>query len=147
MTVVSEPGEGERLIAGPTVTIVKVPGNATGGRLGVVEMHLQADWPGPPSHVHEEVEHCWYVLEGSVTLTIDDDTSRFGPGSCLFVPAGTPHAFSTADGPAAVVLQVDSPRPLDDYFRELAAAFPPGEPVDPAEVADIMRRHDTTPTD
>lgn len=141
--VVTRAGSGERLAAGPTVTEVKVPGSATGGRFGVVEMHLQAGWSGPPAHVHDLVEHCWYVLAGRVTLTLDGHGDEYGPGDCLLVPAGTSHAFSTLGGPAARVLQVDRHQALDGYLRDLVEAFPPGAAVDPVRVGEIMRAHDT----
>ena len=47
--VVRQPGEGEVLRAGPTVSVVKVAGTSTDDRLGVVEMHLEAGWDGPPA--------------------------------------------------------------------------------------------------
>lgn len=143
--IVRQPGEGEILRAGPTVSVVKVAGTSNGDRLGAVEMHLEAGWDGPPAHVHEQVDHLWYVLAGEVQLTIDDRRDRYAEGSCLFVPAGTPHAFGTSDTSQAVMLQVDTPRSLDGYFRELVEAFPPGVAPDPARIAAIMRRHDTRP--
>lgn len=139
------PGTQERLEAGPTTTIVKVPGSQTGGRLSAVEMHLDGGWKGPPLHVHAVVEHTWYVLDGAVTLTVGDETTSFSRGDCLHVPAGTAHGFSTADTDGAVVLEVDSPKALDGYFRDLAASLVPGQPPDPADVGEIMHRHDTTP--
>ena len=141
----SHPGEGEALHAGPTSSIVRVPGAATDQRLSVVEMTVQADWPGPPPHVHERIDHVWFVLDGEIQLTVDDGTATYGPGSCVFVPAGTSHGFGTSPHSAATMLQIDTPEALDAYFRELATTFPPGAPVDPAQVGDVMRRHDTFP--
>ena len=143
--LISNPGEGEVMHAGPTETIVRVPGSASDGRLGAVELHLPAGWEGPPAHTHERVEHLWYVIDGDVVLTVGDVRATHSAGACIYVPAGVPHAFSTDGAGPAVVLQVDTPESLDDYFRELVLAFPPGRPVDPVQVADIMRRHDTRP--
>lgn len=137
------PGEGEVLAAGPSHNRVRVPGDATGGRLSVIEMRIDGGWGGPPPHVHDEVEHVWFVLDGEVELTIGDRVERYGEGSCVFVPAGVPHTFSTSTGGAVRILEIDSPRPLDGYFRDLAAAFPAGRPPDPEAVRAIMRRHDT----
>ena len=134
----------ERLTAGPTVTVVKVAGEETGGKRSVVEMHLEAGWSGPPLHAHETVEHTWYIVDGAVTLTVGDDVRTYGKGDALTVPAGTPHGFSTATTDGAVVLEVDTPA-LDGYFRDLAEAFPAGGPPDPAVIAEIMGRHDTRP--
>lgn len=143
--VVAAPGCGEVATAGPTRSLIKVGSAATGGRLSAVEMHLQGGWSGPPPHVHGTVDHLWWVLAGAVRLTVGSEAHACGPGSCVYVPAHVVHGFSTADSDGATLLQVDSPRALDGYFRDLAAAFPPDRPVDPAAVAAIMRRHDTQP--
>lgn len=145
MATISASGEGERIPAGPTVSIVRVPGADTDEQASVVELHLDAGWEGPPPHVHGEVAHCWYVLEGEVTLCIDGRNGHYGAGACLWVPAGTPHGFTTADGPAAIVLQVDTGRALDGYLRDLREAIPRGTPPDPTTIAEIMSRHDTIP--
>lgn len=142
--IVREPGEGERLEAGPTAAVVKVAGAAAGDRLGVVEMRIEAGWPGPPPHSHGEIDHVWYVLEGIAVLQVGTERRPYRVGSCAYVPAGVVHGFGTA-GKDAVLLQVDTPRSMDGYFRDLARAFPPGTAVDPSIVAGIMSRHDTHP--
>lgn len=139
------PGEGKRLVAGPTTTLVKVPGATTDGRLSAVEMHLDGGWEGPPPHRHERIDHLWWVLDGEVAFQIGDTTNRATAGTCVFVPAGATHGFSTAGGAGAVVLQVDTPEALDGYFADLAAAFPNATPPVPAVVGEIMHRHDTHP--
>lgn len=143
--LISASGEVEILQAGPTESIVKVPGSATDDRLSAVEMRIEAGWSGPPPHIHHNVDHLWYVLDGLVQLRVGDTAATFEPGSCLYVPSGTPHSFGTPPEASAKMLQIDTPRPLDAYFRELATSFPPGQPVDPRLVGEIMRRHDTHP--
>lgn len=143
--VVLEAGAGERILAGPSVNRVLVGGDDTGGRLSAIEMEIGSGFGGPPPHVHGELDHVWYVLAGQVRLTVGDVVGEFTEGACLFVPAGVAHAFANPFDVATRILEVDSPRALDGYFRDLAAAFPPGTPVDPAAVGRIMARHDTRP--
>jgi mannose-6-phosphate isomerase-like protein (cupin superfamily) len=140
---ISPVGAGETLPAGPATTSVRVPGDVSHGRLSVVEMRIESGWEGPPTHVHDVVDHLWYVLDGAVDLTLDGASAQYGRGSCVFVPTGVPHAFSTRGCGPVTLLQVDTPQALDGYFRDLRDAFPPGQPVDRAVVAQIMRRHDT----
>lgn len=137
-------GTDEVIVAGPTTTTVLVGGAETGGRSSVVVMEVGPGWEGPPAHVHREVEHVWYVLAGTIDLVVDGEAARHGPGACAHVAAGRPHTFSTAGCGPATVLEVDSPRALDGYFRELGAVLGAGPP-DPGRVAEIMRRHDTVP--
>lgn len=140
-TVIGVSG-GDRMQIGPTVTVVKVPGALTAGRFGVVEMHVPADFAGPPPHVHRSVDHLWGILDGTLDLLLDGRCRRAGAGDLALVPAGTVHAFSTAAGGPAVLLEVDIGRALDGYFRELREAIGAG-PVASEVVERVMARHDT----
>lgn len=140
---VTRRASGERVVAGPTSSEILLPGSVTDGQLSVVLMTLPSGWGGPPPHTHRQVAHVWYVLSGQVRLTLDDDEAIYDVGDCVFVPAGTPHAFGPATD--AQLLQVDSPVALDDYFRDLAATFGGGRTPDPSAIGEVMRRHDTFP--
>ena len=43
------------------------------------------------------------------------------------------------------MLAIDTPRTLEGYYRDLAAAFPPGTPLDRAKVSEIQQRYDAFP--
>lgn len=47
---------------------------------------------GMPRHTNT-VEHEQYVLRGRARIGIGDDEVLVGPGSVLFIPAGTPHWY------------------------------------------------------
>ena len=135
---------GEVLPVGPTRAIIKIAGSATGGRLSVVEMHIDSDWAGPPVHVHEVVDHLWYVVAGQLDLLIGNERFRAEVGDVALVPAGIQHTFSTIGHGPARVLEVDSGRALDSYFRDLEQVLGNG-PVDSTAVQEVMLRHDTRP--
>ena len=44
-------------------------------------------------HVHD-VEHFFYILSGSGTLTIEGEAYRLAPHAAVFVPPGARHAIS-----------------------------------------------------
>ena len=78
----------------------------TGGRImlsfvrlapgGVVELH---------THPHEQ---CGYVLEGSLQMTIGDETREIHPGNAYTIPGGVPHmAVGGPDG--GLALDIFSP--------------------------------------
>lgn len=142
--VVTRTNEGESIPAGPSVSRVKVAGSATGGRASVIEMTLDAGWEGPPPHIHDEIDHVWFVVTGQVRLRLGTEELLLRAGDAAWVPHGQPHSFSTGSD-EATMLQVDTPRPLDAYFRDLAEAFPRGTRPDPSTVREIMARHDTRP--
>ena len=145
MTSVFTPASsGEVLVIGPTRTVVKVAGASARSRLSVVEMHLPAGWAGPPPHVHDVVDHVWYVVAGQVDLVVGGARTRAGAGDVALIPRGVDHTFSTLDCGPATLLEVDTGRPLDGYFRDLEHILGTG-PIDAVAVGEVMRRHDTRP--
>ena len=49
-----------------------------------------------PLHVHHADDEAWYVLEGTLRFQIGEETSEAGPGSAVWMPRGTPHAYGNA---------------------------------------------------
>ena len=63
----------------------------TGGSFGVYE------WRGSGPdylHVHHADDEAWHVLEGSLVFRFADGQVEAPAGATVFVPAGTPHAYS-----------------------------------------------------
>ena len=143
--IIRAAGQGRLLEIGPTRNWIKLAAGESGGLVGAVEMELGPGFPGPPPHRHLGLDHLWYVVAGTVDIVVDGERSAIGPGGFAYVPRGIPHAFANAGAGWARLLEVDTPRTLDAYFTELAAAIPPGAAVDPVVVAGIQRRHDTIP--
>lgn len=144
MSLLARASSGDRLAIGPARTVVRVAGASTRDRLSVVEMHVPGGWDGPPVHVHEVVDHVWYVVTGQVDVLIDGQRTRARSGDVALVPRGVAHTFSTLDSGPVTLLEVDSGRALDGYFRDLERVLRTGV-VDPAAVGAVMRRHDTRP--
>jgi len=64
---------------------------------------------GNAAHTHE-VEECFFVLQGTVTVFIEDETgkrvsTRLGPWDCISCPAGVIHGYQN-DGVEPVFMQV-----------------------------------------
>src|SRR6266702_731753 len=52
---------------------------------------------GPATlHVHHADDEAWHVLEGELTFRYKDRTETVGPGTTVFVPAGTAHTYTAA---------------------------------------------------
>jgi mannose-6-phosphate isomerase-like protein (cupin superfamily) len=67
-------------------------------QLVVTETRYQAGERGPDLHVHHHHADCFYVLEGALTLSLDDSERTVGPESFVFVPPDVVHTFRN-DGP------------------------------------------------
>jgi quercetin dioxygenase-like cupin family protein len=74
-------------------------------------------------HAHEDTEQLMAVLEGSVTMTIGDETRELGPGDVVCVNRGIEHELHSEGG--VTFFEALAPVPLDhvpDPDRDLVLA-------------------------
>ena len=139
--IVLRPGEGEHLELGRSAVAFKADAGATDGRFALVETTLEPGFPGPKPHVHHETVDMFYVLEGTLTMQLGDDTLDLPVGSFVLVPPGTAHTFSNRTNRRVRLLNMDTPAGLESYLREMAEAMAT-DPIEPAVVAEIFSRYD-----
>jgi len=115
------------------------------------------------AHAHDRSAEFFYVLAGELDVfafeptrrtaegwrdwrsAAGDRVVRAGPGSCMFVPAGCPHAFSNPTGQQARMLFQSHPAPDHErYFEELCEIFAQGPAVDSDAVAKLRDRYGLT---
>ena len=97
-----------------------VRGEATGGRLAVVELH-EVQGHEPPRHLHANEDEIVYVLAGALTVCVGEDVHRATAGACLFLPRGTEHGYAVESG-SARLLVVLLPAGFERFFEEADAA-------------------------
>jgi quercetin dioxygenase-like cupin family protein len=132
------PGEGEEVSPG---VVLKATTETTGGSLYLAETTIPPGFPGPPPHVHDTLHDMFYVLEGTLTLRIGDDTLQAGPGTFACAPPGGVHTFSnTSDAPVRM-LNLSTPAGFEHYMRELGGLLRSGD-VTPAAIGEIASRFD-----
>jgi mannose-6-phosphate isomerase-like protein (cupin superfamily) len=85
---VHQSGEGER-IGGPTTVTLKATGEETND-----SFYLEAGFPGPPPHRHRRLHDMFYVVDGTLTMRLGDETLELERGSFVCVPPGVVHTFS-----------------------------------------------------
>jgi mannose-6-phosphate isomerase-like protein (cupin superfamily) len=139
------PGEGRQLVVGPNTTTLKAVTDDTEGRFSVMEHRLDAHFPGPPVHVHDQLDHAMYILEGTVVFTVEQRQLTARAGSFALVPHGIAHTFANPSDAVARLVEVDAPAGFERYFQRLAEAFPAGSQLDPATMVAIQAEHDTHP--
>ena len=90
---------------------------------------------GPATlHVHHSDDEAWHVLEGTLTFRYADRSETVGPGTTVFVPAGTAHMYTAGD--TARYLIVLTPR-----LSTLISALQGDR--EPAHQHEIYRRFDS----
>ena len=98
------PGEGEHHDAGAAQIFIKADGEHTGGSFYLAESTLAPGFAGPPPHRHRRLHDMFYVLEGTLTLLLGEETVEAGPGSFACVPPGVVHTFrNDSDGPVRLL--------------------------------------------
>jgi mannose-6-phosphate isomerase-like protein (cupin superfamily) len=115
--IVSPPGEGERLTTGRREVLVKCDSDD----LVVVEWELDGPYAGPAVHRHEASVDAFYVLEGSLELTMHGADATFRAGELADVPVGVDHTFNHRADTRGRVLNVHAPnRGFADSLRRMA---------------------------
>ncbi len=98
----------------------------TGGDGGVANVHVVKVTKGT-THVHTGYDEVYYVLSGTGTITLDQDTHPLRPGSVAVIPAGIPHSLAANHGKELeFIIFGTPPMPLnDDRARPKKVEIPP----------------------
>jgi quercetin dioxygenase-like cupin family protein len=89
-------------------------------------------------HVHEREDELVYVLDGTIEVTLGDQTMTAAAGVVALLPRGIPHGFTNIGQTPSRVLDTILPGGFDAYFVEAAALYANGEPA--AENVDALSR-------
>jgi mannose-6-phosphate isomerase-like protein (cupin superfamily) len=97
---------------------------------------------GPPPHIHRREEEAFYILEGTLDITLGDKQLKASAGDFVHTPRGTVHTFRNAGNVNTRMLVVCSPAGLEKHFEEVfepvqdLSASPP--PVTDALIARLL---------
>jgi quercetin dioxygenase-like cupin family protein len=92
----------------------------TGGAFAALVAEF-APGQGPPPHFHHDHEEYFFVLEGEFELTVGGKTVTAGPGSMVFVPRETVHAFKYVGSTRGKLLEWGTPGGQERYFEAIDA--------------------------
>jgi mannose-6-phosphate isomerase-like protein (cupin superfamily) len=110
---------------------------------------------GAPPHIHPREDESFYVVDGEFEFSRDGETIKAGPGSLVYVPRGSLHAFENVGGGRGTLLLSQTPGGLHErFFEEVGeeatdSTTPPvaaGPPDIPALVAAAARYGTEIPT-
>ena len=123
---------------------VKASAADTGGMYTLLEITAPAGLQ-TPLHVHYREHEGFYVLDGSVTIEVGDETVELGAGEHAYGPRDIPHRFTVGpDG--ARMIWVLAPSGFEDFVADVsvpaeAPTVPPASVLPPENAAEIVLRH------
>jgi mannose-6-phosphate isomerase-like protein (cupin superfamily) len=123
---------------------IKATAADTGGRYSLVEITAPAGLQAP-LHVHYREDEGFYVLDGTVTIEVGEETVELGPGQHAYGPRNVPHRFTV--GPeGARMIWVLTPGGFDGFIEDVSVpagqpAVPPADVLPPENAAEIVLRH------
>ena len=138
-------GEGQRrYTARGSVMLFKALAEQDGGDLSLMERTLPPGGRRPPPHRHVNCSEAYFVLDGLVSVTVEDEELAVGPEGFVLVPRGTAHTFGNAAQSEARLLVIHAPA-MDAYFAGLHDLWNRAEPPSPGEERALMARFGMQP--
>ena len=138
------PGEGESHGVGNSKIVFKATGASTGETFFMSETTIEPSFSGPPPHVHRRLHDMFYVLEGTLTFRLGDETVLAPPRTFICVPPGVVHSFSNPSDDPVRFLNLNTPAGWEGYMRDLGAAASAG-PLDSEMIGRIASKYDFEP--
>jgi len=111
----------------PSADVPRSPGATIqvvlGDKEGMPHFHTRIFTLAPntiiPSHQHDTIEHEQVMLEGTMKLTVGDETHIVKPGNVMYLPSGVPHAYENiGDTTVRFVCCIPAHLPYTTDFRE-----------------------------
>jgi mannose-6-phosphate isomerase-like protein (cupin superfamily) len=92
-----------------------------------------------PFHLHRDSDEVMYVLSGHYSFKIGDDVTSGGPGTCVFMPRGVPHAWKNTGAETGRAFFMYTPGEAGKLFEELTQLQSPFSTDDP-EIEQVLHR-------
>ena len=127
--IVLAPGEGRAYPMGRISAVFKADEAETASRYSVSEWWLEPKTQGPGAHSHEE-DDLFYVIEGVMSIRVDDEWFACPKGAFVLVPGGVTHDFENRGDARAGILNFSSPGPFEPEMQGIAEWFAEHPPKD-----------------
>jgi quercetin dioxygenase-like cupin family protein len=102
----------------------------TNGAWSLVELK---EMPGYHTnlHRHNHTDEAFYVIEGVLTVKLNEKISEYPAGSYVLIPRGTPHAQGNRGKVPARILLTMTPGGFERSFKDRVELFKTAKPDDP----------------
>jgi quercetin dioxygenase-like cupin family protein len=115
-------------------TKVLLRSEQTDDQVSVIENTVPTGFPGPPLH-HHDFDETFYVLEGELTVQLEEEIFTRTRGELAFALRNVPHTFANLSGASARTLIICTPAGFERFFDRMAAeragVEPPASALEP----------------
>jgi quercetin dioxygenase-like cupin family protein len=102
-----------------------------------------------PLHLHRDSDEVMYILSGQYSFKVGDQTISGGPGTCVFMPRGIPHAWKYVGDGTGRAFIIYTPGEAGKAFEEAVKLQRPAtpsisvddDPFRPLGDAELLDRH------
>jgi mannose-6-phosphate isomerase-like protein (cupin superfamily) len=129
------------------LAVIKATGADTGGQLTIVEM-TYPPLADAPLHVHHREDEAFWILDGSATFIVGEQTIPARAGDYLFGPRHIPHKFTVGPNGCRMLFICTPGGNFEDLVREMSVPAqsrtvppPADEHPDIARLAAIANAH------
>lgn len=134
---VIRPADCDRSGFGAVTNLFFLDGEATGGRVSLIEHRLAPRSLAAPLHLHENEDEFTFVLTGQVAAISSGREILASAGELIVKPRGEWHTFWNPGDEPATMLEVVSPAGLEQLFR----TFSPDAPPEPEALMAMAREY------
>jgi quercetin dioxygenase-like cupin family protein len=122
-------------------TWIKADRELTGGHFSLIEQVIPAGFESP-WHMHLSEDESFYVLEGQMSVILEDGRRLLQPGDFAFGPRNVPHGFRIEGDEPARILLMTTGSDFADFIAETSVPSdtPPAAP-DMARLIAAAERH------
>jgi mannose-6-phosphate isomerase-like protein (cupin superfamily) len=127
--VILGPEEGRAYEMGRIRSVFKADRGETGSKYSISEWWLEPHTKGPGIHQHDE-DDIFYVIEGTMSVFVNDRWVEAPKGAFILIPGGTPHDFENRGAVRAGVLNFSLPGGFEEHMPPIVEWFrenPPGD--------------------
>lgn len=139
----NEPGDTEALTAVDVAVTVRVSGDDTDGDYEVLDI-VGEQGAGAPLSRHPWSE-TYYVLDGTIEVTVGAQTRRLGAGGCALIPPNAAHSLTIVSDKARMLV-VSGSSAGSRFFADLDANvhLADGPAVFVPRIEEVARRNQVT---
>lgn len=146
--LVLAPEEGDLLPFHGISTRIKVRSEATNGVMTLIESTVEPHFAGFALHTHQRITETFYILEGTLTVQLDERTVEAKPGATIVISPGVWHTYSNPNAVRAKYLLYITPGGFEKFLEGLAEMIrtePHWPPADKTKLNALAEQYDATP--